>query len=185
VSDGFSHLMNFSDNGLEAGTNDGELQLERASTVRATVQAACLLAVEVTPPTPSRQQMAWSPELARVRSTRDVTVEAVLNGRPVASQHLTADGSLRDLTFDIPIERSSWIALRILGSAHTNPIFIRVGGRPVRASRRSAEWCLKGVDQCWSQKSPRISPRERPAAQQAYDFARNRYRQILSESDVD
>ena len=185
VSDGFSHLMNFNANGLEAGTNGAELTLDRAGTVRATVQAACLLAAEATPPTPNRQQIAWSPELARVGRTRDVTVEAVLNGRPVASQRLTADGSLRDLTFEIPIERSSWIALRILGSAHTNPIFIRVAGRPIRASRRSAEWCLKSVDQCWSQKSPRISPRERPAAQQAYDFARNRYRQILSESDVD
>jgi len=137
------------------------------------------------PPGPNRQQMAWSPELARVRGTRDVTVEAVLNGRPVASRRLTADGTLRDLAFDIPIERSSWIALRILGTAHTNPIFIRVGGRPIRVSKRSAEWCLKAVDQCWSQKSPRISPREREDAQRAYDFARNRYRQIVSESDID
>ena len=38
VSDGFSHLMNFTANGLEAGTNGGELRLERPGTVKATVQ---------------------------------------------------------------------------------------------------------------------------------------------------
>ena len=44
VSDGFSHLMNFTANGLEAGTNGGELRLERPGTVKATVQAASLAA---------------------------------------------------------------------------------------------------------------------------------------------
>jgi hypothetical protein len=186
VSDGLSHLMNFTANGLEAGTGGGELRLERPGTARVSVQAACLLPENAPAPRGSnRIDMAWSPELARVRGTRDVEVEAVLNGRPVSGRRLTADGALRDLVFDIPIERSSWIAVRILGTAHTNPIFIRVGGRPIRASKRSAEWCLKAVDQCWSQKAPRISARERDEAQRAYDVARTRYRQIVSESDID
>jgi hypothetical protein len=59
---------------------------------------------------------------------------------------LVADGKLRDVAFDVKIERSSWVALRILPSSHTNPIFMLVGGKPIRASRRSAEWCLKSVD---------------------------------------
>jgi hypothetical protein len=50
--------------------------------------------------------------------------------------------------FDVAIEKSSWVAVRILPSAHTNPIFVLVGGKPVRASRRSAEWCLAAVSQC-------------------------------------
>ena len=186
VSEGFSHLMNFAANGMEAGTNASELRLERSGVVRVTVQAASLLSETASgPPTPSRQQGQWSPEHARVAASRDVTVEAIVNGYPVASQRLTADGRLRDLTFDIPIQRSSWIALRILGSAHTNPLFVLVGDRPIRASKKSAEWCLKGVDQCWSQKSPRISQAERPAAQRAYEHARQRYRMIASESDAD
>jgi hypothetical protein len=186
VSDGFSHLMNFTANGLEAGTNGSELRLERGGTVRATVQAASLLSETSSgPPAPGRFQSQWSPEYARVSASRDVLVEAIVNGHPLASQRLTADGHLRDLVFDIPVQRSSWIALRILGSAHTNPIFVVVGERPIRASKRSAEWCLKGVDQCWSQKSPRISSAERPVAQRAYDHARQRYKQILSESDED
>jgi hypothetical protein len=187
VSDGLSHLMNFTANGLEAGTNGGELLLERPTTVRVTVQAASLLpeSSEAGISNPSRQQPQWSPEWARVRGTRDVTVEAVLNGQSVASRRVTADGVLHDVTFEIPIQKSSWIAVRILGSAHTNPIFVRVGERPIRASKRSAEWCLKGVDQCWSQKSLRMTPAERDTAVRAYDYARSRYRQILSESDVD
>jgi hypothetical protein len=186
VSDGLSHLMNFTANGLEAGTSDGEMRLERPGMVRVSVQAACLLPENAPGPQgPNRVEMAWSPELARIPGTRDVEVGVVLNGRQASGRRVTADGALRDLVFDIPIERSSWIALRILGTAHTNPIFIRVGGRPIRASKRSAEWCLKAVDQCWSQKAPRISAGERDEAQRAYDVARTRYRQIVSESDID
>jgi hypothetical protein len=186
VSEGFSHLMNFTANGVEAGTNGGELRLERAGSVRVTLRAASLLPEgSAGPPAPNRQQSTWSPEYARVGSSRDVAVEVIVNGHPVATQRLTADGTLRDLAFDVPIQRSSWIAVRILGSAHTNPVFVLVGGRPIRASRRSAEWCLKGVDQCWSQKSRAISPAERPVAERAYDHARQRYRQIMSESDAD
>jgi hypothetical protein len=187
VSDGLSHLMNFTANRLEAGTNGGELRLEKSGRVRLSVQAACLLPETVSPATPglNRTQMAWSPEIARIRGTRDVTVEVVLNGRSVANQRVTADGTIRNLNFDVPIERSSWVAVRILGTAHTNPIFVRVGGRPIRPSKRSAEWCLKAVDQCWSQKAPRISAAERGEAERAYDVARKRYRQIVAESDID
>ena len=33
------------------------------------------------------------------------------------------------LTFEVPIEHSSWVAMRILGSSHTNPIFVLVQGK--------------------------------------------------------
>jgi len=186
VSDGFSHLMDFSVNGLEAGTRGSELQIERPATVRVTARAASLLPEarkEAGALDPDKQPF-WTPEHARVAGSRDVTVDVVVNGRAVTSRAITGDGALRDLTFDIPIDRSSWIALRILGSAHTNPIFILVGGRPIRASKQSAEWCLKAVDQCWSQKSGRIRRVESESAQRAYDHARARYRQLVSESDV-
>ncbi|HWJ15715.1 MAG TPA: hypothetical protein VNS10_18375 [Gemmatimonadaceae bacterium] len=77
-----------------------------------------------------------------------------------------------------------WITLRVLGSAHTNPIFVIMGGRPIRASRKSADWCLRAVDQCWSSKMRQIRRPERDAVQAAYDHARTRCRQILGESDV-
>jgi hypothetical protein len=103
----------------------------------------------------------------------------------MAKETLPADGSLHDLTFEVPIERSSWIALRVLPSSHTNPIWVLVGGRPVRASRRSADWCLKGVDQCWSQKSQFIAAAEVEGAKGDYEHARQTYRRLLAECEVD
>jgi hypothetical protein len=72
--------------------------------------------------------------------------------------------------------------LRVLPSSHTNPIFVVVGGKPVRASRASAEWCLKAVDQCWLQKASKIAPQERAAAEAAYEHARQVYRKRLDET---
>ena len=113
---------------------------------------------------------------------RPTSGEIIINGAPVATQKLLADGTLRTLTFDVPIERSSWIAARILPSSHSNPVFALVGGQPVRASRASAEWCLNAVNQCWSQKAPQIRANEVNDARAAYDFARQVYKQRLSET---
>ena len=86
------------------------------------------------------------------------------------------------MAFDVPIPKSSWIALRILPSSHTNPIFALADGKPIRASRRSAEWCLAAVNQCWTQKSPRIREPERDEARKAYDHAREVYRKLIAET---
>ena len=83
------------------------------------------------------------------------------------------------------VERSSWIALRILPSSHTNPVFVLVEDEPIRASKRSAQWCLDGVDQCWTKKRGQIREDEREAAKAAFDAARDRYRWILAECDPD
>ena len=124
----------------------------------------------------------WHLERARIEDSRRVPVELIVNGRAVARQELDADGSVADLTFDYVPQRSSWIALRIFPSSHTNPIFVEVDGQPIRASRRSAEWCLDGVEICWKAKSPLIRPHERLAARAAFDHARQAYTQILAES---
>jgi hypothetical protein len=124
----------------------------------------------------------WDLERARVGTAREVPVEIVVNGVPAATQKIVADGTMRILTFEVPLERSSWIAARILPSSHTNPVFALVGGEPIRASRRSADWCLAAVNQCWTQKSPQIRATEVDAARAAYDHARQVYRQRLAES---
>ena len=95
---------------------------------------------------------------------------------------IVADGKVRELKFDVPVNESSWIAARTPFAAHTNPVFALVGGKPVRASRASAEWCLNAVNQCWTQKAPRISDAERPEAAKAYEHAREVYRQRIRES---
>ena len=108
-------------------------------------------------------------------------VEAVVNGYPVDGQFILSDGKTRDLEFVVDVKQSSWVAVRIFPSAHTNPIWIEVAGKPVRASRRSAEWCLRGVDQCWSQKSRFYAKEEKEDAKRAYEHARRVYRKILAE----
>jgi hypothetical protein len=184
VSDGFTHILEFAISGQEAGTRESELRLSRPGTVHATATVACLLPEK--PEGSGKLDLArkpyWTPEHARRTGSRAVTIEAVVNGLPVASADVAADGALRDISFEIPISQSSWVALRVLGSAHTNPMFVVIGDRPIRASKQSAEWCLAAVDQCWSQKAPHIRGTERDAASHAYDQARAQYRQILSES---
>jgi hypothetical protein len=58
-----------------------------------------------------------------------------------------------------------------------------VDGKSIRASRESARWCLAGVNQCWSQKAPKISQAELPDAKAAYDHARKVYTQLIAECD--
>jgi hypothetical protein len=185
VSDAKSHLLDFSVNGVEVGRNDSELKLSGGQTVRARLRVAAFLnpqpddSVRTRPPD---QQPFWDVERARIGATRDVPVELVVNGKVVATKPVTADGVLREVTFDVPIERSSWMAARILPSAHTNPVFALVDEKPIRASRRSAEWCLTAVNQCWTQKAPAIRPAERAAARAAYDHAREVYKRLIAES---
>ena len=56
------------------------------------------------------------------------------------------------------------------------------GGKPIRAPNLNAEWCLQSVNQCWSQKLPRIAQSEAAAARKAYDHARQVYMRLISES---
>jgi len=222
VSDGRSHLINFSVNSQEVGTNGSELKLEKTGTVHAAVKVSAYLPSvlvasesEASDQAPRRtatfndpslrrilvapyadaaeglnihdrpvdQEPYWHLERARIGDTREVPVELVMNGKPVARKNIVADGTVRDVTFDVLVQQSSWLAVRILGSSHTNPIFVLVGGKPIRASRKSAEWCLAGVSQCWTQKARQISKAELPQAQAAYQHAREVYTKLVDECE--
>ena len=84
-------------------------------------------------------------------------------------------GNEQAVEFDLGLERSSWIALRILRSVHTQPIFVEIAGQPIRASRRSAQWLHDSVDALWKAKSGFIRDTERTAAREAYDAAQATY----------
>ena len=62
---------------------------------------------------------------------------------------------------------------------------ISVDGKPVRASRRSVEWCLQGVDRCWSQKERFFTEPELTQARADYEHARQTYRRILGETEAE
>jgi hypothetical protein len=187
VSDGKSHLLEFNVDGVEVGRGGSEIRMSAARTVSVHVRAAAFLEPlpnESIRTRSSDQQPYWDVERARIGVTREVPVELVVNGKVAATRSVPGDGQLRDLAFDVAIDASSWIAVRILPSSHTNPVFAIVGEKPIRASRRSAEWCLAAVNQCWTQKAPAIRPAERADARAAYDHAREVYKRLIAESPV-
>jgi hypothetical protein len=188
VGDGKSHLMNFKANDVAMGEKDSELRLAKSGKITLTARVAARLNEKpdlAIKRLPYDRKPYWDVERARIDDTREVPVEVIVNGIPVAKRNIVADGREQDVKFDVDIAHSSWVALRILPSSHTNPIFVLVDGKPIRASKRSIEWCLKGVDQCWSQKERFIKPAEMEDAKQAYAHAREVYKKRLGESLVD
>ena len=201
--DGLSHILDFRATPLAADGTAGptqemgvandqgqfsQLNLRQPSKVRLEFDAAALLASQITPETEAIRNRRldhkpyWHLERSRVGDTRQVPVEIIVNGEVVAKQNLVADGSIKPLKFDVEIAHSSWIAVRILPSVHTNPIFIEVGGKPIRASKKSAEWCVRAVETCWNAKEKAIRISEKAAAKAAYDKASEIYKQIAIEA---
>jgi hypothetical protein len=178
--DGRSHFINYQVNGHDVGT--GNIELPKAGTVVVTAQIAARLEEKSNPTSP---RAAWHVEHARIPGTRDVPVEVVVNGRPVSQRALSANGGLVEFSAEVTIQRSSWVALRILPTGHTHPIFIRVRGKPVRASRRSAQWCLACIDAVWREKSPQMRISELKNAEDAYEHARTVYRRVATECEVE
>jgi hypothetical protein len=188
VSDGFSHLFNFQVEHTRMGENGSELRLPAPGHVHVTARVAARL--QDTPNdqirhAPVGQRPFWNIERARIENTQEVPVEVIVNGQPVATKRITANGEMQDVAFDVPVERSSWVALRILPSSHTNPIFVVVNDKPIRASKRSAEWCRKSVEQCWSQKERTYAEAEMTDAKAAYDHARQVYDRLITECTAD
>jgi hypothetical protein len=188
VSDGKSHIVDFAVNGTKAGEDDSEVNLTRAGKVTVTAKVSAYLPVEQDDVAKRLQEAKWSTapywhiERARIGESRKVPVELVVNSMPYARTEIEADGAFHELEFDHEIKHSSWVALRVLGSSHTNPVYILVDGQPIRASKKSAEWCRAAVDKCWQQKMPRIREEERAEAQAAYDSAREAYDRIIEEA---
>lgn len=191
VSDGYSHIIDFQADGAKMGVDGSELKLDHPKTVRVSAKVAAYLPEtrdEVGEAIATRalsQAPYWHIERARIGATRNVPVELIVNSYPVARKEIVADGKWNSVDFQYEIAHSSWIALRVLPSSHTNPIFVLVDGKPIRASKRSAQWCLDAVEQCWAQKSPRIRESEQAEAKAAYDAARAAYRRILDEARDD
>lgn len=190
TSDGKSHILDFTVNGHEVGTNKSEVNLVDARNVTISAKVAAYLEESINPNTQPLdikenvwlQKPFWNVERGRIGKTRTVQLELIVNGEVVATKDVLADGSIQTVNFQTKINESSWVAMRIMPSSHTNPIFLLINKQPIRASSKSAEWCLKAVDQCWSQKSTKISLQEKAGAKATYDLAKEIYSQILKES---
>ncbi|MFO0906038.1 MAG: hypothetical protein U0939_23730, partial [Pirellulales bacterium] len=188
--DGLSHLFDFQVGGLGVGEKgkDGRasfLAAQSGQTLDVSVQASALLAekpIDEIRNKPLDHKPYWHIERARIGDSRKAPVELIVNGESVERQEIAADGSITDVRFQYKPTRSCWMAVRIFPSCHTNPVFVEVDGKPIRANKRSAQWCLDAVDVCWKQKERAIRPEERPAAAAAFDAARKAYSKILSET---
>ena len=188
--DGQSHLMDFRVNDVAVGEpgSDGQLSqlnLPESQQVKITCDVAALL--EQKPRDEIRnlrldQKPYWHIERCRLGTTQEVPVELVINGEVVATKNIVADGSLTQIEFEARIEHSSWVALRILPSCHTNPVFVEVDNSPIRASKRSAKWCRKAVDVCWEAKKNGIRNEDHQAAEAAYEHARQQYDRIYKKA---
>ena len=189
TSEGKSHLLNFKVNEVEIGTNNSEIQLTKPAKVQITANVAAYLSETINPTIQPlhiqenvwTQKPFWNIERARIGNTRTVAVELIVNGESVDKKIIEADGSIQDIVFETTIPKSSWVALRILPSSHSNPIFVLINKEPIRANKKSAEWCLQAVSQCWSQKSPRFSVAEKADAQKVYEAAKADYQKIINE----
>ena len=109
-------------------------------------------------------------------------VELIANGVAVASQEVPADNRVHELSFSVNIDRSSWVALRQFPQLHTNPVNVLVAGKPIRASRKSAIWCIGTIEQLWRVRAGGIAASERDEARATFQRAIEQYRRIASEA---
>ena len=188
ISEGGSHIVDFSVNNVEVGTANSEVKLKSSQEIKIKARVAALLPVKQSDEGAAiakrhvAEQPYWHIERARINKSQNIRVELLVNGVAVDTTVVTADGKMNDVSFSYNIKKSAWIALRVYPSSHTNPVFVEVGGKPVRVLE-SAEWCRKVVDQCWKMKEGNIRAAERGKAKEAYDAARLVYDRAAREAN--
>lgn len=191
VSDGFAHALEFHVNGQSPGFDD--VRLRDAATVEITTKVIFApetpetVAQGTVIPQAGQRLVGDTVELHGPRSDRLIAggqrlIEIVVNGEPVASQSVPADGKPHDLKFNLPIAHSSWVAVRHFPQLHTNPVNVIVAGQPIRASRASARWCEEVIDLLWKNRHKVIPEAERAEALRTFEKARQTYRQIAAQS---
>ena len=193
VSDGYAHALEFQVDGKSPGSNVSLTHPGKLS-VRAKVAFSSQTPLEaahgaVQPVGGMRlvgdnvnrhESVEWPGDDPFKRGQR--RVELVVNGKPVASKEVPADDQIHALEFSVPIERSSWLALRQFPQLHSNPVNVLVAGRPIRVSRQSALWSIGCIEQLWRVRERAIAASEREEARKTFDMALERYRRIAQES---
>ena len=89
------------------------------------------------------------------------TIELIVNGKVAAHNEIAANETrtplVRRLDVELPIQQSSWIALRVRGPghasvfdghawAHTSPVFVKVASQRI-ASRQDAAYFVDWIEQ--------------------------------------
>jgi len=186
VSDGYAHALQFTVNGQPTGS-----KIDLTGPAKVAVKARVAFAAEV----PLGTSVGGKVPFGKTR-----LVEVIVNGHPVAIREVPADDKEHDLSFDIAIDKSSWVALRQFPQMHTNPVTVLVKGQPIRASRKSALWCIGTIEQLWRERGDPVklplsaidkafAPKRKPAiidpeiqeAHRTFQWAIERYRKIAAE----
>jgi hypothetical protein len=175
VSDGYAHALEFTVNDKAPGFGDVALAAPGMVTVKSKVAFGKDM--------PLGTAKGGKPPAGQTRH-----VELVVNGQVVAAKEVPADDMVHDVNFTVPVAKSSWVAIRHFPQMHTNPVTVLVGGKPIRASRASAKWCIGTIEQLWDVRGkagpgPRISDAERPDAEKTFQQAIDIYRTIADECD--
>ena len=111
------------------------------------------------------------------------TVELIVNGKVVDKKEVPADQKPHEVAFDVKVEESCWVALRSFPQMHTNPVFVSVDGKPIRASRESAKWCVGVIEQLWKVREKDIKEAERKEAEKTFKDAIEIYKKIAKEAE--
>jgi len=191
ISDGFAHALEFRVNDVRPG--EGAVELAEPGPVIVTADVTFApetpetVAQGIVVPHAGQHLVGDTVELHGPRTDRRVTggtrlVEIVVNGQPLGAKRIPADGQIHRLRFEIPVSRSSWIALRQFPQLHTNPVNVFVANAPIRASRDSARWCDEVVALLWKNRQHTLPEAEREDARQTFERAQQRFRQIAAES---
>ncbi len=170
VSDGYAHALEFSVNGLSPGFGDVKLAAAGMVEVKAKVTFA-------------KETPLGTAKGGQVPASKMRAVELVVNGKVVATREVPADSKIHEVSFTVPVAKSSWVALRQFPQMHTNPVNVIVAGKPIRASRDSAKWCIGVIEQLWKVRAMNIAPAEREEADKTFKKAIEIYRKIAEECE--
>jgi hypothetical protein len=188
ASDGYAHALKFAVEGAGAGHEiklDGPKKVSVTASVAFASQTPLEVAYGLAMPAAGKVWLGDTVTIhaaEQLASPRERTVELVVNGRVVAIAKVPADDQIHDVHFEVPIERSSWVALRQFPQLHTNPVRVCVADKPIRASRSSARWCAALIEQLWRAREHNVAPAEREAAHASFLQAVEIYRKIAAES---
>jgi TolB protein len=124
-------------------------------------------------------------------------IEVIVNGKVAAHEDIAATDPaaprVRRLDVDLPIDQSSWIALRAHGPshaavfdghawAHTSPVYVTVGGQRI-ASRQDAAYFVDWIDQMLRVVAARnryVSVENRREVEALFRKAQNEFRKLAT-----
>ena len=124
-------------------------------------------------------------------------LEIIVNGKVAAQGEVDAGDQtgmrVKRLEVELPLERSSWVALRVRGAdhpsifdgpawAHTSPVFVQVAGQKI-ASREEAKYFVDWIEQMLTVVAARnryASPENRQQVESLFRRAQNEFRKMAN-----